>query len=143
MLLSNDSILCLMLIPVFTISILRTAVAHLFALGKSKSRCKKLRKSFSLCDKVFLLGFAEETQYHAETARRLRMAYWAALFLFVLFGILCILLLWYPEIRGILSYLLAGRFLLLDIPIWILFFIRTKHGKNGGVVWKWDTNDHG
>jgi hypothetical protein len=30
------------------------------------------------------------------------------------------------------------KLIALDLPVLLMFFIRTKYGKKGGVVWRWE-----
>ena len=69
LLISNDGyVFLLFLIPVFTITILRSAVLHLFELGKSKSRCKKIVREMTIISRLMLFGYVEECDNHARTA---------------------------------------------------------------------------
>ena len=139
MLISNDGyVFLLFLIPVFTITILRTAVLHLFELGKSKSRCKKIVREMSIMSSLMLFGYVEVCDHHARTAKHLRLAYWLSFILLAVSAVLFLCSLFFPTMTAILKYLFFLRLILLDFPVLLLFFVMTKHDKNGGVTWKWE-----
>ena len=139
LLISNDGyVFLLFLIPVFTITILRSAVLHLFELGKSKSRCKKIVRKKTIMSRLMLFGYVEVCDHHARTAKYLRLAYWASFILLAVSVVLCLCSLVLSTPTVILKYIFFIRLILLDFPVLLLFFGMTKHGKNGGVTWKWD-----
>ena len=139
MLISNNRyVILLFLIPVFTITILRTAVLHLFELGKSKSRCKKIVREMTIMSRLMLLGYVEVCDHHARTVKHLRLAYWLSFILLAVSAVLFLCSLVFPTMAAILKYLFFLRLILLDFPVLLLFFVMTKHDKNGGVTWKWE-----
>lgn len=139
LLISNDGyVFLLFLIPVFTITILRSAVLHLFELGKSKSRCKKIVREMTIISRLMLFGYVEECDNHARTAKHLRLAYWLSFILLAVSAVLFLCSLVFPTMTSILKYLFFLRLILLDSPVLLLFFVMTKHDKNGGVTWKWE-----
>ena len=139
MLISNDGyVFLLFLIPVFTITILRSAVFHLFELGKSKSRCKKIVREMTIMSRLMLFGYVEVCDHHARTAKHLRLAYWLSFILLAVSAVLFLCSLVFPTMTSILKYLFFLRLILLDFPVLLLFFVMTKHDKNGGVTWKWE-----
>lgn len=139
MLISNDGyVFLLFLIPVFTITILRSAVLHLFELGKSKSRCKKIVREMTIMSSLMLFGYVEVCDHHARTAKHLRLAYWLSFILLAVSAVLFLCSLVFPTMTSILKYLFFLRLILLDFPVLLLFFVMTKHDKNGGVTWKWE-----
>ena len=139
LLISNDGyVFLLFLIPVFTITILRSAVLHLFELGKSKSRCKKIVREITIMSRLMLFGYVEVCDHHARTAKHLRLAYWLSFILLAVSAVLFLCSLVFPTMTSILKYLFFLRLILLDFPVLLLFFVMTKHDKNGGVTWKWE-----
>lgn len=137
--LGNDTIICLLfLVPIFTVTILRSAVVHIFELGKSKTRNKKITKKIQIGERILLLGYVERCEHHIRQAKNLRYTYWFFL-IFQLFAVVFWLLsLALSSCLVILQYVLILRVLILDLPTLVLFFMMTKHGKNGGVTWKWE-----
>jgi len=136
---SDDGyVFLLFLIPVFTITILRAAVLHLFELGKSKSRCKKIVREMTIISKLMLFGYVEACDSHAKTAKRLRLAYWVSFILLAVPAVFFLCSLVFPSMTAILKFIFFIRLILLDFPVLLLFFVMTKHGKNGGVTWKWE-----
>lgn len=137
--LSNDSIICLLfLLPLFTQSILNSAVCHIHDLGKSKTIRKKERRDISLLKRILLIGYVENCKYYIIQAKRLRSIYWIG----IANQIIC-LLCWafsglFSLADTILYYLVCARVIAFDIPVFLFFFLMTKHGKNGGVTWKWE-----
>ena len=139
MFISENIVICLLfLFPVFTFTILRSAIIHIFQLGKSKSRIKKTTKDKQLVERLLLLGYVEACDFYLIQATWIRRAYWSFL-LFQAFTVVC----WFVSFINtnaviVVQYLLLIRSVALDIPAFILLFVMTKHGKNGGVTWKWD-----
>lgn len=139
MLASDDGyVFLLFLIPVFTIAILRAAVLHLFQLGKSKSRCKKIVREMTIISRLMLFGYVEACDSHVTTAKWFRLAYRVSFILLAVSAVLCLCSLVLSTLTVILKYIFFIRLILLDFPVLLLFFGMTKHGKNGGVTWKWD-----
>lgn len=136
---TDDLILCLLFIPpFFTVPILRSGVLHIFELGKSRSRRKKIAKQMSIWDKVLMRGYVENCQYYIPQASRLRKIYWAEMICQTVCIIIWAVSNYVMKIRLLLGVMLLIKFVFLDIPVILFFFAMTKHGKNGGVVWKWE-----
>lgn len=137
--LDSDGIICvLFLLPIFTQFILWSAVCHIHDLGKSKTSRKKSRQNFSLIKKVLLVGYVEDCKYYADRANKLRFFYWVGI-VYLTFSILCwILSSFIPQVTFVLQGLVSIKVILFDVPVFIFFFLMTKHGKNGGVTWKWE-----
>jgi len=132
------ALVSLVLIPIFTHIILRSAVNHIYALGRSSTYLKKHRRDIPFVRRILLTGYEENCKYYAVQARRLRKIYWIS----TGYQLICILC-W--ALSGVLSpaadvlpYLISIKVVLLDIPLLVFFFVMTKHGKNGGVTWKWE-----
>lgn len=128
----------LLIISFFTQLILGTAVCHIHDLGKSKTFLKKHRKDCPLWKRVLLIGYARECKYYADQAQRLTIAYWIG-FVWPVVDVLS--LVWYRTFGSalhVLRVLVYGKGILFDIPVFVFFFLMTKHGKNGGVTWKWE-----
>lgn len=134
----SDLVLALLLLPVFTVTILRSATVSLFELGKSNTRIKKLKKGLPLYKKILLIGYVEQSERYTRLANSLRRAYWLTLIL-QFFAIVCSLLsLILPILIPSLEFALAARVCILDFPVLIFFVVMTKHGKHGGTVWRWE-----
>lgn len=136
---NNKKVLLLIILPaVFTIFWLRDAVQHLYKLGKSKTRTKKERKTFSMCNKFFLVGYWKTCLFYQSTAKNITIIYR----LYIVTIAICFLLFFACEISFhftlIFKLFVFIKCLLLDIPIMIYSFIMTKHDKkHGGVTWRW------
>lgn len=135
----KDGIICsLFLIPIFINIILRSAICHIYELGKSKTFLKKHKQGLPFIKKLFLIGYVENCKYYTAQARRLRDLYWIT----SIYQIVCILcwLLSFPFslAETVLRYFILIKGILFDGPIVLSFFFMTKHGKNGGVTWKWE-----
>lgn len=135
----KDSIITIFLVlPIFTQFILRSAVCHIHDLGKSKTFRKKGHRSLSLFQKVLLIGYAEDCKYYTSQAKKLRIAYWVGIFYPIVAVVCWILSSAFPLAVYVLQGLLYVKVVLFDIPVFVFFFLMTKHGKNGGVTWKWE-----
>lgn len=137
--LSNNGAICLLvLLPVFTQAILHSAVCHICDLGKGKTFRKKEKQGLSLSKRILLAGYVENCRHYAVQARRLRAAYWVGL-IYLMVCFLCWALSGFFPLAGtLLYYLVCIKVMALDIPVFVFFFFMTKHGKNGGVTWKWE-----
>lgn len=132
-----DAVLALLLLPIFTLTILHSATVSLFELGKSKTRSKKLKKGLPFCKKFLLLGYVEQTEHFVRLANILRWAYWLTL-VFQVFAIVCSLLsLVFPVLLPGLKVALVIRACILDVPALIFLFVMTKHGRRKGELSKW------
>ena len=135
---SDGTAVVLLLIPVFSIPILRSAILHLYELGKSKTALKKSERKIPFRRKVLLTYYARDCSHYTRQAKCLTFVYWA----YLGWEAVCILC-WafsgaFPAVGRVLNILVSIKAALLDIPIILFFFLMTKHGKNGGVIWKWE-----
>ncbi len=114
------------------------AVHSLYAIGKSKTNLKKIGKSIKLWSKFLLLYPLEPKLSHHRKAIILRRLYYFVLIAFLICIFLLIFTMLFPPVICALFYCVALKLIVLDIPIGITAFIMSKHGKNGGVVWRWE-----
>lgn len=131
-------VLCLFFcLSFFSIIHLRSAVYHLFSLGKSRTRVKKEEKSMDWVSKALLYGYFQKVQQRRILAQRICTVYWIYLVLIVI-G-LCILTL--SALSSLNMVLFTAvvyiKLIILDIPINLYSFVMTKHNQNGGVTWRW------
>lgn len=138
---SRDASIVLLLCPsLFTFTFIISATLHLFELGKSKTRIKKIAKSIPLIEKVSLKGYVDRCEYHRNVAIRIRRFY--LIYLLVLVGGFMVILLssFVASLDHIADYFGFLKFLFLDFPFILFCFLQTKHDqKHGGVTWKWET----
>ncbi len=119
---------------------LRDRIVFLFSYKKSDSMCSKLKRGYSLLHRFQLRYITDHiaTCYNQTTVKRLlflRKCY----LLMQLVSLLIILISWgaiLPE--KIWKIPLIVKFLSIDLPVVFYFFIMTKRGGNGGVIWRWD-----
>ena len=135
----NGWIICsLLLFPIYTHIIYRSAIHHIYELGKSKTFLKKEKASLPFGKKLSLGAYVENCKHHSSIAKRLVIVYWIQ----VLFHLLCVLVwatsLFWTLARIMLPYLVLMKSVLFDLPTILFFFLMTTHGKNGGVTWKWE-----
>lgn len=129
-------------LPIFyTIFWLRSGVYHIFRLGKSKTRIKKELKQITLLHRISLTGFLLKTEYHTSTARALCIVYWWYIIAAAFSSIVWLLSSFFPGIIRISWLCTLVRIIVFDISINIYAFVMTKHGKNGGVTWRWTTSN--
>ena len=135
---SDGTAVVLLLIPIFSISILRSAILHIYELGKSKTALKKTGRIIPFYRKILLTHYARDCTHYTRPAKCLIFVYWT----YLGWEAVCVLC-WalsgaFPSVGGVLNILVLIKAALLDIPIILFFFLMTKHGKNGGVTWKWE-----
>ena len=137
--LDYSALICILLVfPLFTLSILRSAVNHIHALGKSRSCIKKERSEIPLWKKMLYIEFAKACRYHQKTAKRLILAYRG--YIGSEFTCLAVLIFsenW-PAAANMLTTLVMCKLFSFDIPVFLCCLLKTKHHKNGGVTWIWD-----
>ena len=44
----------------------------------------------------------------------------------------------FPSVLPVLRVLAYGKGIFFDIPVFVFFFLMTRHAKTGGVTWKWE-----
>lgn len=136
---SREGSVILLLCPsIFTVIDIRIAILHLFELGKSKTRIKKITKSMPFIEKVNLKGYVERCEFHRKAAVRIRKFY--LIYLLVLISGLAVMLLSLivAPLRQIADYWGGIKFLCLDVPFTLFSMFMPEHDrKHGGVTWKW------
>lgn len=136
---NTEGILAVLLISLlYNQFIFRSAALHIFEIGKSRTFLKKEKARIPLKQKILLIGYVERCKYYVPTARRLMYAYWLGDGM-VLLCLLC----WmasrfWGAANLVLPYVMSAKVILFDIPTLVFLFVMTKHGKNGGVVWRWE-----
>lgn len=122
----------------FTLFNLWSACHSFITIKKSKTARKKLGKSVNLWGKFILRYPIEVDSLYYKKVTALRRIYYVALCVFFL----CVLVFVFTAIfclnKKALIICVAFKLLVLDIPTEIVAFIMSKHGKNGGIVWRWE-----
>lgn len=107
--------------------ILRYILAELLRMHKSKTSVKKIKIQYSFWQKLALRHVAEHAEHAVKFTNILiwvhHLSFWTMA--------VC-LLSWVVLSNRWFIYLLAGRFLLLDLPVWILEFLLDPHPFNRG-----------
>lgn len=136
----RDGIICsLFLTPIFIHTILRSALCHIYELGKSKTFLKKHKHELPFIKRLLFIGYVENCKYYTVQARRVRNLYWVTS-TYQIVCILCWLLsVFFSPAKTVLQYFVLIKGIVFDGPIFLFFLFMTKHGKNGGVTWKWET----
>lgn len=135
---TEQTLAILLISPLLILSTFRGAVLHIFEIGKSRTFLKKERARIPLRRKILLIGYVERCKYYAPTARRLMYAYWLG-YGWNFLGLLCCMASrFWGTANLVLPYIMSSKVFLFDIPTMVFFFIMTKYGKNGGVVWRWE-----
>ena len=102
--------------------LLRSVLSDLLKMHKSKTALKKIEKQYSVRQKLCLHHVAAHTEHAVRFTRYLIWVHHAS----GLTMLLCLLLrLFLPDQWFV--YLLAGRFLVLDIPVMVLDFVLDEH----------------
>ena len=127
----------------FSVFILIGAILHIWELGKSNSARKKIRKQYTLIQRIALKHVRDNMacKCYPATLRKLFVALRIYLIVSTLtFILLVILLLLGPEhYKAALFWGIKLRAYILDIPIFVWFFFMTKHDKkHGGCTWRWE-----
>lgn len=115
-----------------------SAAHSLYALGKSKTKLKKLDRTINLWQRLLLIYPLERETSQYGKIIFLRRMYYLMLVVFFLCIFMLIFAAIFPSTNNVFSYCIVGKFIIIDIPIWIVAFVMSKHGKNGGVVWRWE-----
>lgn len=123
-----------------TISIvfLWTAGYSMSVFGKSKTRIKKINKNIAIYKKLLLLYPAEASSEKLQKQRTAQRIYWLYLLVFFLGLIIMIISFCWSQVDKLFIYVTYAKLFLVDVSVWLYSFIMTKHGRNGGVVWRWE-----
>ena len=131
---TKEAALCLLFCPaLLTGTVLWSVVLSIYELGKSRTRVRKEKRQIPFLGRLLLIGYARRCEYHALAARRLCYLSWV-----YMLAILAGTALWLCGLEHALYLCAALKACILDIPINVYGFVMTKHGKSGGVVWKWE-----
>lgn len=110
--------LCLNFVPfTFTVISLRSAIYHIFALGKNPDVAKENWKAQSIWKKIFLLGVVEQCQTCSEEAKYLRIIYWLVIAVHAVRFLQWVESFYTTRFDTILLCNALIKILLLDIPI--------------------------
>lgn len=122
----------------FTLFNLWSACYSFIAIKKSKTARKKLGKSVNFWGKFVLRYPIEADSLYYRKVTALRRIYYVAFCVFFV----CVLVFTFTAIFSLnkkaLISCVAFKLLVMDIPTEIVAFIMSKHGKSGGIVWRWE-----
>lgn len=111
---------------IVSLFILRFILSELLRMHKSKTAVKKIEKQYTFRQKLALRHVAEHTEHAVEFARFMirvhHLSFWTML--------ICLLSWLLSDCWFV--YLLAGRFLIFDVPVWVLNFLLDPHPFNRG-----------
>ncbi len=119
------------------------AILHIWRLGKSKSTLEKIRKQYTLIQRIALKHVRDNKacKYFPATLQKLFVALRIYMIVSaVTLVLLVILLLLGPEhYNAALFWGIKLRAYIFDIPIAVWSFFMTKHDKkHGGCTWRWE-----
>lgn len=126
----NNSIALLLSPSFITLIFIVTAVFHLYKLGKSKTRVKKLSKVIPIFDKLSLKGYVNRCDHHRKLATQIRRFYLA--YVCILIGGFAIFILsaFISALEKVFDYIGFVKFLTMDVPFITFSIFNTKHDKN-------------
>jgi len=136
---SKNASIVLLLCPSFlSLVFIFTAVLHIFELGKSKTRIKKVSQSIPLIKKLNLKGYVDKCEYHRNVANRIRRFYLIYLLVLVVGLVVFVLSSFIAPLMKVANHFGFFKFLILDIPFIVFSVFCTKHDqRHGGVTWIW------
>ena len=136
---NTEAIICLTFCPAFfTCICLWTAIHHLFELGKSKSRIRKIKNSIPFFRRIMLVGYVEKCEYNISTAKRLYYLSLGYVFAMLVCIVLLIISTIDPQVFKVFSIFVYVKVFVLDIPVNIYGLVMTRPDKKrGGVTWVW------
>lgn len=134
---SPKIIMWLVCMPFFTLTFPRLAILDIYVQGKSRTFLKKHKHDIPFVKKFLLIGYISHCKQYIGHAKV--FAYYF-LFGFAL-EVLC-LLFWLisvplPSVQLVLAYFVKIKAYLYDIPMFLIFMITTKLGKDKKVTWRW------
>lgn len=134
---SPKIIMWLVCMPFFTLTFPRLAILDIYVQGKSRTFLKKHKHDIPFVKKFLLVGYISHCKQYISHAKV--FAYYF-LFGFAL-EVLC-LLIWLissplPSVQLVLAYFVKIKAYLYDIPMFLIFMITTKLGKDKKVTWRW------
>ena len=123
-------------------SILQSTITHIFYLGKSKNAVKKLRKEYSILERIRLRHVKDKMGNCARHTRalhvflQLRNIYIAIFCLTILVHLLSMAHVFSAEIW---DYYLKIKWCTVDAAAFLYSLAMTKHDKkHGGCTWRWE-----
>lgn len=122
----------------FSLSFLWLAYHSFYSLKKSKTMLKKMGQNIKFWQKLVLLYPIKTNSPYYRKAKIVRNIYYLLLIVLLLCLAVLVFTAAFSLDSSILRYCVMFKVVALDVPIVIISFIMSKHGKNGGVVWKWD-----
>ena len=122
----------------FSLSSLWLAYHSFYSLKKSKTMLKKMGRNIKLWQKLILLYPIKANSPYYRKAKIVRNIYYLLLIVLLLCLAVLVLTGTFSMDSSILRYCVMFKVVALDLPIAIISLIMTKHGKNGGRVWKWE-----
>lgn len=122
----------------FSVFHLWSACHSLYSKKRSKTAQRKIGRTMTPWHKFLLLYPLKAGSPNCRKIRRLRKLYYFELFVILLCVIAFLFTVLFDLNNRILFCCVAVKVVLLEIPIETFSFIMTKHGKNGGVVWRWE-----
>jgi len=123
-------------------SILQSTITHIFYLGKSKNAAKKLRKEYSILERLRLrhvknkMGDCVRHRSALYVFWQLRSIYMAIVCLTILVHLLSITHVFSAEIW---DHYLKTKWCTVDTAAFLYSLAMTKHDKkHGGCTWRWE-----
>lgn len=116
----------------------RDLAKALLKIGKSRNGYKKLLKSKTIIDKIFLKNYINSC---AADNKKMQLAVWINNIYIVytpIFAIILLISLKMTFFKLIIFMLFLFKSIIVDIPFIIFFFLNTCHAPNGGVEWKFE-----
>lgn len=115
-----------------------TAYYSLYSIKKSKTARKKIGREIKFWKKLLLLYPIKQSSLYYKKMLILRRLYYLAIIASLLSIFVFIITLIFSIDTQFLFCCVVFKVIILDLPIGVFAFVMTKHGKNGGVVWKWE-----
>lgn len=137
---ANKIIVLLAALSVVSLFQLWSVVHSIYRIKRNNKGMRKERKEIPFIKKLLLIGYAERAKRHTEFAKGVCYIYWV----YIVITFICIILYgtigsnFYNNSEFIFKIFAFFRLYIMDGVIIVFFMIASKHGKNGGVVWRWE-----
>ena len=114
------------------------AYYSLYSIKKSRTARKKVGREMKFWEKLLLLYPAKQSSSYYKQMLILRRVYYLVLIVFLMSVFILVIISIFALDIKIAFYYVMFKVIILDLPIGVISFVMTKHGKNGGVVWRWE-----
>lgn len=134
----TDMIILFLISSMFSVFIIRGAIKTMLKANIGKKNEKKVNPKPTVIGRISLVYTIKYTKKYSKLCKIMVLINCIYISLVVLFFSLMVLSVFNTLFQQISSIILIIKGLVLDIPAILFSIFATKHGKHGGVVWRFE-----